>query len=49
MTEWNGVCACGKAAMDGVRCKYGATHQPLLYMPWGPPKREPEKEKFPWE
>jgi hypothetical protein len=45
----NGVCACGRETMDGVRCKYGATHQPLLRMPWYQPKREPEKEKFPWE
>lgn len=32
--EWNGICACGKAAMDGVRCRLGATHQPRLRMPW---------------
>jgi hypothetical protein len=43
--EFDGTCACGKIAMDGVRCKYGATHQPLLRMPWDTPK----KEKFPWE
>lgn len=24
--EWDGICACGKAAMDGVRCRLGATH-----------------------
>lgn len=24
--EWNGTCACGKTAMDGVRCYLGATH-----------------------
>lgn len=26
--EWDGVCACGKAAQDGKKCKLGATHQP---------------------
>jgi hypothetical protein len=25
--EWDGVCACGKAAMDGKQCALGATHQ----------------------
>lgn len=24
--EWDGVCACGKAEMDGVKCRLGATH-----------------------
>jgi hypothetical protein len=37
--EWDGVCACGKPLLDGVRCRLGATHQP-------PP---PKKEKMPWE
>lgn len=27
MDEWDGVCKCGKAAMDGIRCHLGATHQ----------------------
>jgi hypothetical protein len=31
--EWDGVCACGKAEMDGKRCALGATHQ----------EREPEE------
>ena len=22
-----GICVCGKAEMDGVRCKYGASHR----------------------
>jgi hypothetical protein len=26
--EWNGICACGKAAHDGIRCRLGAMHQP---------------------
>ena len=26
-TDWSGVCACGKAAMDGIRCALGATHE----------------------
>lgn len=25
--EWDGVCACGKAEMDGKRCALGATHR----------------------
>jgi len=25
--EWDGVCACGKADMDGKRCALGATHR----------------------
>lgn len=25
--EWGGVCACGKAEMDGKRCALGATHE----------------------
>ena len=35
--DWNGVCACGKAAMDGVRCSLGATHQPRQPLPWAIP------------
>lgn len=45
--EWDGVCACGKAAMDGVRCKYGATHEPRKQMPWETP--EQIKHAFPWQ
>lgn len=26
---WDGICACGKVEMDGVRCKLGATHRRL--------------------
>ena len=46
--EWDGICACGKAEMDGVRCRLGATHRPLKPkpMPWEKPN-EPPKE-FPW-
>ena len=47
------ICACGREAMDGVRCKLGATHQPLLRMPWAskpePEKPEPKQERMPWE
>lgn len=25
--EWDGVCACGRADMDGKRCALGATHK----------------------
>lgn len=35
--NWDGVCACGKKEMDGVRCFLGATHQPdkpRPPMPW---------------
>lgn len=35
--EWNGVCACGKVAMDGVKCRLGATHE-----------KQPEPFQFPW-
>ena len=45
--EWDGICACGKAAMDGVRCKYGATHEPRKQMPWEPPVTL-TKHAFPW-
>ncbi len=45
--EWNGICACGKIAMDGVRCIYGATHEPLKPIPFWETK--PEPFKFPWE
>lgn len=24
--EWDGICACRKVFMDGVPCKFGATH-----------------------
>lgn len=44
--EWDGICACGRASMDGVRCRLGATHEPRKPMPWEKPK-EPAKE-FPW-
>lgn len=43
--EWDGTCACGKKEMDGLKCKYGATHQPLFRLPWG----VPQKVKFPWD
>lgn len=44
--EWDGICTCGKVAMDGVRCKYGATHRlpESKPMPW---ETKP-KEEFPW-
>lgn len=32
--DWDGICACGKAAMDGVKCHLGATHQGRQLMPW---------------
>jgi hypothetical protein len=44
--EWDGVCACGKKEADGVRCKYGATHQKPKPMPWE--TQEKPKEEFPW-
>lgn len=25
--KFNGICVCGKVAMDGVRCKFGASHR----------------------
>jgi hypothetical protein len=25
--DWDGVCACGKAEMDGKSCALGATHK----------------------
>jgi hypothetical protein len=31
-SEWwerTGICVCGKAAMDGVKCRYGASHKTL--------------------
>lgn len=27
--EWDGVCVCGKREADGIKCRFGATHQPL--------------------
>lgn len=48
--EWDGTCACGKKEADGVRCIYGATHEPYKSppMPWELPSAvEPPKE-FPW-
>jgi hypothetical protein len=43
------ICVCGKAAMDGIRCRFGATHKPLnsrlpSTLPW-----EAKPEKLPWE
>lgn len=32
--EWDGICACGKAAADGIQCQLGATHQARQRMPW---------------
>ena len=48
--EWDGICACGKAAMDSVRCRYGATHGPRKQMPWEAPVTltKPTKHAFPW-
>jgi hypothetical protein len=33
--EWDGICVCGKAAADGVRCRFGATHaaRPVQVLP----------------
>ena len=44
LDEWDGVCACGKKENDGVRCRFGATHEPdkKHAFPW-------IKEKMPWE
>ena len=56
--EWDGICACGKEAMDGIRCRFGATHRSLYNEDdtciCGIPncnKYPPEiaKEKYPWE
>lgn len=43
--EWTGVCACGKPALDSVRCRLGAAHEPLKPkpMPWEKP------QEFPWQ
>jgi hypothetical protein len=38
------TCACGKAAMDGIRCSLGATHKQR--MPW---EIKPVPFKMPWE
>ncbi len=27
--EWDGICACGKVEADGVRCRFGGTHETL--------------------
>lgn len=24
--NWDGVCACGKKELDGITCRFGATH-----------------------
>lgn len=32
--EWDGVCACGKTAEDGIQCFLGATHAKPQPMPW---------------
>lgn len=40
--EWDGICACGRAEMDGVKCFLGATHKPLLVMPWATPSTAKE-------
>jgi hypothetical protein len=26
--NWDGVCACGKKELDGIKCSLGATHLP---------------------
>lgn len=33
MTEWDGICVCGKAEYDGKRCAFGASHIPPLVRP----------------
>lgn len=25
--EFDGICVCGKAAMDGIKCRFGASHR----------------------
>ncbi len=44
--EETGICACGKAAMDGVRCHLGATHEPKPIPFW---ETKPVPFKYPWE
>ena len=39
------ICICGKAAMDGKRCKFGATHSLLKYKPPRERVRLEEKPK----
>jgi hypothetical protein len=31
--RWDGVCVCGKEEADGVRCRFGASHRPLIRKP----------------
>jgi hypothetical protein len=47
---WDGVCVCGKEAMDGVRCRFGASHSTLERRPRvrerlddPPPRRKRER------
>ena len=28
--SWNGVCVCGKREADGIKCRFGASHRPLI-------------------
>lgn len=37
--EWDGICACGRAELNGVKCYLGASHQPLNRpaLPWAIP------------
>lgn len=27
--DWDGICVCGKKEMDGIKCRFGATHMTL--------------------
>jgi len=44
--EWDEVCACGKTVADGVRCRFGATHEKKHAFPW---EIEQSERKMPWE
>jgi hypothetical protein len=45
--NWDGVCACGKRALDGVKCRYGATHLRGFSDGIGKPKRVRERLEDP--
>lgn len=46
--DWDGVCVCGKTEADGVRCKYGASHNALAIKPRRVPReRLPDDDAGP--
>lgn len=37
LSNWGGICVCGKIAADGIKCRFGASHRRLAPVMPPPP------------